>query len=320
MESRVPWPWLGCVDWALGPIPPAWNRLEIEGDDLGRLLRLAAGSGFDGIELSWSSSAVDEDTLLARDRIDRMREAIAASGCAISSLIMGWHLLDLRPDRRKAHLTSQDEDQRRRAVRMLALGIEVCRQLGIRTALVPFFGPRADLRLKDNYAAAVESLRELASAVPASEVRVGLETTLPASGVLQLIEDVASPQVGAYWDAGNAVCLGYDPVQELRLLRSNLVGIQIKDYRPPSRPRPDASLIERWNAHDFMREFSGVGVHPLGDGVVPLDRILQELEAVGFAGCLVLEYHLPGATPPEVLASDVALIRRLCRASSATVS
>jgi L-ribulose-5-phosphate 3-epimerase len=84
--------------------------------------------------------------------------------------------------------------------------------------------------------------------------------------VMRFVQAVNSPWFQAYPDMGNMAAAGYDPVSQLRLAKSHLVGVHVKDALP-----------------GVVR-----GV-PFETGIVPFHDVFKTLEEMGFWAPLAVE-------------------------------
>ena len=99
------------------------------------------------------------------------------------------------------------------------------------------------------------------SALPTNEVSFSAEMLL---GEIEF----RSPGVGAYFDFGNSLMLGSDPVADIGILKDRIAQVHVKD------PRKDRTPCY------------------LGEGDVDLEGCLRALEEIDYSGPLVFE------TPP----------------------
>jgi len=112
---------------------------------------------------------------------------------------------------------------------------------------------------------AAEILAACGDAAAEEGVSLGVETDLPADQIIQWLSGIGHPAVGVYYDLGNAVAMGYDPLREIPQLSAWMKGLHIKD-----------------------RTYQGGNV-PLGTGSVPFAQCLHALRDQGYTGPLVLE-------------------------------
>lgn len=114
-------------------------------------------------------------------------------------------------------------------------------------------------------------------------IRIGLETPLPAPELKALTEAADSDHVGVYFDTGNAHFLGFDPVEEIRILGDLIFAIHLKDTTRDS--------------------LAGLN---LGDGEVDHDAAMAAIREIGYEGWLMLETS--GAEESKVR-GDIEMVR-----------
>jgi len=143
---------------------------------------------------------------------------------------------------------------------------------------------------------AVDALAELAPLAEDHGVTIGVENVgnmflLSPLEMAQFIDEVDSPNVGAYVDVGNIVyTMGY-PEQWLRILDERVVRIHIKDFK-----REVASLA---------------GFCPLLEGDVNFPEVISACEEIGYDGPMVAEMipYAPGQLEATSAAMDKILGR-----------
>ncbi len=126
--------------------------------------------------------------------------------------------------------------------------------------LVPFFGT-ALLKSDSQKRILVEEMKALSKYAEANSVCLGLETSLGAFELGEIIDSVGSDCVQVYYDIGNSASKGYDLVQEIRTLNQRIVQVHVKDF--PSRT--------------------------LGEGNIDLRKVIRTLKKFGYDDYLVLE-------------------------------
>jgi 3-oxoisoapionate decarboxylase len=120
-------------------------------------------------------------------------------------------------------------------------------------------------------------LREATKVAADLEVILAIENHIDftAREILQLIEEVASPNFGVNFDTGNALRLFEDPVEEAKLLAPYIHATHIKDLSP----RRGGSPME-WNFWESV---------PAGHGVVDIQGVMRVLQDQGYPGVLCVE-------------------------------
>jgi len=117
-----------------------------------------------------------------------------------------------------------------RAEQWLAQCIDVCKVLGVKVVLVPFFG-NGDLRDDPKGTDVVISrLKNIAPKAEKAGVTLGIESWLSAQQHKDIVERVGSPAVKVYYDVANSHKAGYDIYQEIRQLDKLICEFHLKDY------------------------------------------------------------------------------------------
>src|SRR5437867_5466085 len=132
----------------------------------------AARLGFDGVELDWNAleDARGEGRFGPGQR-GAIRERAAQAGVEIPSIAA--HFLN------RGGLGSPDVAAQQAGLEAVGAGIALCADLGARVLLVPFFGS-GELKGGADVDQLARHLKTLAAEAEAREVRLGVESTLPA--------------------------------------------------------------------------------------------------------------------------------------------
>jgi len=113
---------------------------------------------------------------------------------------------------------AQSFAERPTVYRMLQDCIDTMKAMSVQVAFLPL-GVRSDLvKYPHLRPAIVERLKAIAPKAQQAGVIIGLETTLDASGEVQLLEDIGSPAIKIYFNFANALQAGRDLPKELRTL------------------------------------------------------------------------------------------------------
>ncbi|MGI6375301.1 MAG: sugar phosphate isomerase/epimerase family protein [Anaerolineae bacterium] len=236
---------------------------------------LAAALGLDGVELGVGANYAPTQLWDAAGR-RALLAASRAQGVATASLCLHgyWRL----------SLASDDEGLRAQGVR---LGQEACRiaaELGAGHLLAPLTCPEgvASELARERW---VAGLHQCAPVAEDCGVVLGLENVGRAfanahEDVAALVDAVGSPAVQAYYDPGNAVHYGTDPLAGVTVLGRRIAQVHVKE----------------------------VGGTLLGEGQAPWPAILAALRAGGYDGWLVFETE-PTADPLAAAARNLATLR-----------
>lgn len=236
---------------------------------LDTLFTVAVQLGFDGVELDWSDPDwAQPGGRLAPDNRPTIRRAAAEAGVEIPSVA--------------AHFLSRGgitlEETEAFGLEVIRTGIELCVDLGARYLLVPFFSA-AEIKGIATVSRLVKNLQQLAPDAEAAGVILAIEHTMPAELTAEVLDNVDSSNIGNYWDMGNSMALGADPLEEIAHLGSRIARVHAKEYHQGS-----DSPGSRYALH-----FDGLNRKPFGQGDVPVPAVLDALRQVGYDDYIVLE-------------------------------
>jgi hexulose-6-phosphate isomerase len=228
--------------------------LKSESDRLW-LINKAGELGFHGVELGIGLD-YRHDPLWTGDSeyLEAIKEEANLSGIEIASICL--HLLNYLENSPASNETGHREN----GCMILKRALDVCSVIGAPVILVPFFGT-ALLKSEKQIDFLIEETRILSSFAEDKGVNLGLETSLNAPSLGQVIESIGSDYVGAYFDTGNAASLGFDVLQEIEELGKLIVQVHVKDT-------PFGSL---------------------GEGKIDFVKVFDALRKVMFDGYLMLE-------------------------------
>lgn len=235
-------------------------------------VEIAAGLGLAGVE----PYVTDELPFysMSPQELAKFRDDAARQGIEVPSVCLGHFNGD-------ASIVTEDGFDK--AVEIVSHVLRLTSALGAKVLLLcTFVASHPDTpekrRCLANVVKAVEPLaRNLG-------VKIALETPLPAEEIGGIVDEIASDQVGIYYDFGNAIAMGFDPAREIPLLGKRILAIHVKD-----------SVSSKLG-----------GLH-LGDGQLDLAAAMQATKGIGFDGWLSIE------TPCESeakLLRDVEQLRR----------
>jgi len=235
---------------------------------------VAAELGFDGIEVCIGGDYAE--SLLWQDGgAEQMKAAADAAGVAVSSLSPGVFA--------RQHPMVEDPALRAEGRAMLGQCIALCGPLASRDILVPMFPGDFGTWGDAEWAQMADGFADLAAQAEAAGVTLGLETTFDADSLIKLLDLIACPAVGVYYDTANTTSRGYDAPAELRKLGDRVSMIHVKDTD---------------------------GQH-LGEGRVPFDDVKAAIADIGYNGWLILETPR-GDDPIDSARRNLAFTRTLC--------
>lgn len=259
---------------------------------LDRAIRAAGEWGYQGLELrtfGYGSREFACDPALTD--AGKAREMLAEAGVHAACIATGVAFDEpIRPP-----VIGRVKDNEA-SVRRAKTGIELAEALGAHYVRVFAFEIGREKRARA-FTRIVERLSQVADAARHTGVKVVLENggSFPAaSDLVEFVDRVGSPNLGAAYSLPVAVQAGEDPVAGAAALGESLWMVKVKDYRKDQTP-----CI-------------------LGDGALPCREFVGSLASRRFGGWIVAEWDrawVPGLAAPERVLPTVA--RRLTEWSDA---
>lgn len=149
---------------------------------------------------------------------------------------------------------------------------------GAKTVLVSFFNDNA-LKTEADKKFAQRQLSPGLRVAKDLEMRLGIETEMDVSGLMNFVKSFKHPSIGVYYDIGNMASVGVNVAEEIICLGDWIVGVHVKDKK------------------------NGKTV-PLGTGSADFESAFRALRKVNYAGPIIIQ----GARAEDV--DDVELNRK----------
>lgn len=261
----------GAADTAMSPPTTADLRYKIAVCDWMILKRqkldafaLAKEIGADGIEVDMGPLGDREtfDNQLAKAEVrQQFLDEARRLGLEICSLAMSGFY-------------AQSFAERPTVLRMVQDCIDTMKAMGVKIAFLPL-GVRSDpSRHPELRAAVVDRLKAVAREAERAGVTIGIETELPASEQIRLLDEVGSPAVKVYYNFANAIQHNHDLIAELRALGRDRI-CQI---------------------HSTNQD----GVWLRDDPKIAMPKVKETLDEMGWCGWLVVERSRDAKDPRNV--------------------
>jgi len=212
--------------------------------------------GFAGIELGVGKDYAQSELWNPEGR-KRLRGFAQAAGIETPSICLHsyWHF----------SFAANDEAVRAQACQLAQEGAIAAQQVGARDILIPFTNP-------DNVPAETARERWIAGvkkAAPAAEQsgvvfcleNVEVPFADKPEDIIAIVDAIGAPAVQVYYDPGNAVRSGNDPLHAIPLLNKRIAQVHVKEIK---------------------------GKY-IGEGIVPWPQIIQALRDIDYKGWLMLE-------------------------------
>lgn len=256
--------------------------------DFAPVARQAKAAGFDAIEVALSpAGALTPDTKEAD--LAKLASGIRSEGVEIAGLATGmlW----------EAPLTHPDAKIREKGKQIVSRMIAAAPALGVDAILVVpgavdvFFMPEGPVvDYADAWSRSSEIIASLVGEAEKAGVTIGIENVwnrflLSPLEMVQFIDQFKSERVGAYFDVGNVLLLGY-PEQWVRILGRRIARVHVKDFK--------------------RAVGTAAGFVDLLSGDVNWPEVTKALREVGYDGYVTAEMIPPYVHYPEVLIENTA--------------
>lgn len=239
--------------------------------------------GYDGIEISaatecggfYPSVVTDEKVRAVRELAQSFRLPIVSYDCELITP-SGWNI------------ASESQSVRRRTIDYVHSAISLAERMGAQFVVVVAGRATYGVRKKNAWKWAVEGLQGCTSYAEGKHILLGLEHLTPLEGnvvvtlddVLQILEDVDSPNLVALLDTGHVGVVGESLVDYVFQLGEKLGHIHVDDNDGAS--------------DDHL---------PPGLGSINFDPFFAALKKTGYEGYLSIEPSLAFCTDPASAAS-----------------
>ncbi|MFW6039243.1 MAG: sugar phosphate isomerase/epimerase family protein [bacterium] len=246
---------------------------------LAQFFSVAANAGYEVVELAPRR----EGELTPETSADDLQAIVQQARDANLRIVSMCH----------SHVTGNllaNGEARRHGIDQTIEGLQLADRLGVGCTLHTLGRLSPEVSYDQAYGNAVTSLREIAPVADKLKIDLAIEFVWNGFAfspleMKQLIEDVASPRVGFYFDPGNMAVFHY-PQHWARLLGPHIKMVHMKDWQ--GRP-----LNGGWT--------------PLLEGDIDFLAVMRELRAAGYDGPLISEVSPNDAT----LEQTAQAIRRI---------
>lgn len=258
------------------------------------MLRIAAGAGYDYVEMS-----VDETEMrlgrLSWSRTQRaeFRSAVADSGLRVPSMCLSGH--------RKYPFGSADPAIREKARDIMSRAIDFAVDTGIRTIQLAGYDVYYEPSTPESLARFKEGLAWAAGEADSKQVMLGMEimdTPLMGSITkwLEYAKDIPSPWFQVYPDLGNLSAWNDDVPSEIAKAKGRIAAVHCKDTLKP--------------APGFPGQFRDL---PFGAGCVDFPKAFRALASIGYRGSFLVEMWTEKAADPvaEILRAREWILARM---------
>lgn len=238
-------------------------------------LERAAELGFDCLEPDIGPDP-EALPLWKEDDLRQLRQTMDSTGCTIDSVCIGG-LWKISP-------ASDDEAIRRQAVDLMKETAPAAARIGATWILLPITPGGPDDDPETSVSRWIAAVREAAPVAQEAGVTFCLENVgrgcgRSAAELIRLVDAVDSPAVKIYYDMGNAVLFGFDPLAEIIELGDRIAIVHVKDH-----------------------------ADRLGHGDVPVAEVIRFLAGRGYDDHLIFE-TTPTGNPTQAAAYNLGYVK-----------
>ena len=219
---------------------------------------ICAEFGIDCIEFILDFDSSEENPLIKKDGIDEIQSVIKKTNVTVESICADYFM--------EAPLHSEDSKSAIASAKVLSNLIPNASNLGVRDIVIPC----VDQSSINSEVAADRFINNLMPIIEIAEdykINLSLETDLPPSSFLKLLNSFNSRIVTVNYDIGNSAALGYNLIEELDAYGERISDIHIKD-----------------------RNFGGSSV-VLGEGNAEFDSFFQKLKEFNYQGPFIMQAY-----------------------------
>ena len=259
-------------------LPKSQERLQVfPSETWEKEFEAAKECGFSAIELLFDIEGYDKNPLIHKGGQKKIVGLTETTGLAISSIGADFF--------RRYGFFRNSQQVKEGSISILRKLIESCRVIQCQTILIPFF-EETEIKNRDGKQEIIRALSVFYRMLEEYGINLCLETTLPASELAMLMEEIAHPNIKIYYDLGNSVPLKHNAAEDIRQLSKWIGGIHVKD-----------------------RNVSGENVI-LGRGLVDFKGCFQALKEIKYEGSYILETSM-GDNPIETAKYHLGFVKEL---------
>lgn len=216
----------------------------------------AAEIGYDFIEWIFEENGFERNPIWSYTGRKEIKSLIEETSIPVESICADFFLENPFFRRGKYELEG--------LIEKLKILIEYAAEIGVKVILLPVL-EKAEIKCSEDEGILIHALNQCLPELEQYQIKIGLETELPAKKYLSLVSCMGSKYIGAYYDAGNCAFRGFDMKKDMEILHPMLFQVHIKD-----------------------RIVNGGSVF-LGTGDTNLSEGIPYLQSIGYSGNYVLQ-------------------------------
>jgi sugar phosphate isomerase/epimerase len=201
-------------------LPRPYPKLqEFPHDSWQKEFALAREMNISCIEWIFEAEKFEENPIWTSQGRNEIVRVIKETGMIVSSLCADYFLVN--PLHRDADGSS---------IEVFKQLLPKASEIGVSLILLPVL-EEAELQGTEEREKLINTINSCSELLRKYKMRIGLETELPASEYLSLVQAFNNEHVGVYYDTGNCASRGHDMKQDFQVLLPYLFGVHIKDRK-----------------------------------------------------------------------------------------
>ena len=217
---------------------------------------IAAKLGLDSIEFILDFNNVEENPLLSKSGIEKIKSVEINSGVKVRSICADYFM--------EAPIHSNNNITVDKSLNILSRLIKYASMLNVKNIVIPCVdksGLKNDKEI-NNFISRIKSIISIAEK---KNINICVESDLPPAAFANLINLINSKNATINYDIGNSAALGYDPEEEFNAYGEKITDLHIKD------------------------RLYGKGPVPLGRGNADIPKIFKLLSKVNYKGIVIFQ-------------------------------
>jgi L-ribulose-5-phosphate 3-epimerase len=214
---------------------------------------IAKELGLQNIEFILDYGTDDQNPLMTKDGIARIKSVINSSGVGVKAICADYFM---EAPFHSSHRSKSEE--------VLKVLIENAAELGVRDIVIPCVD-QSSMKTPEHQEQVVSSISKVLPLAEKKNIFLNFETDLAPRAFREFLNKLKSPNIKVNYDIGNSAALGYDPTEEFEAYGHLISDLHIKD-----------------------RVLGGTTVK-LGTGNANFEKVFSLLKQVNFKGNITMQ-------------------------------
>ena len=220
--------------------------------------KVAKECGLDLIEFILDFNDAEENPLLKEGGIDEIKSIINKTGVSVQTICADYFM--------EAPLHSSDDKVTEDSFKILERLLETANALKITDIVIPCVD-QSSLKTEASVNRFIQQISKIIPKIEKQHTNLSLETDLPPSPFVELLDKLNSKNITVNYDIGNSAALGFNSDEELKAYGDRITDIHIKD------------------------RMLGGGPVTLGEGNANFDKFFNKLKEFDYQGPFIMQAY-----------------------------